>query len=252
MLREGVCQLLQSERDFAVAATAEDGLAALSVARECRPDVLLLEFDLPKLPGLRVLELLDTTATRVLLFGASIPSDTAIEALELGARGALQHDQSAALLFKSIRTVAKGEYWVDRALVGKLARQVQFATTPFRLTARQRQVVSLLVAGYSNKEIAERFKLSSNTVKHHLTSIFDKTGASTRVELAVFACTTALRVQIRITQMRPASRAFQGPVWPAFRRHNWRVTVVSNPPSAIPIWHLRIGCCSPAGPFKTD
>jgi DNA-binding NarL/FixJ family response regulator len=99
----------------------------------------------------------------------------------------LQHDQSAALLFKSIRTVAMGEYWVDRALVGKLARQVQFATTPFGLTARQRQVVSLLVAGYSNREIAERFKLSSNTVKHHLTSIFDKTGASTRVELAVFA-----------------------------------------------------------------
>ena len=187
MLREGVCQLLQSERDFAVAATAEDGPAALSITRECRPDVLLLECDLPKMPGLRVLELLDTTATRVLLFGASIPPDAAIEALELGARGALQHDQSAALLFKSIRTVAKGEYWVDRALVGKLARQVQFATTPFRLTARQRQVVSLLVAGYSNKEIAERFKLSSNTVKHHLTSIFDKTGASTRVELAVFA-----------------------------------------------------------------
>ena len=189
MLREGICQLLRSAGDFDVVGIAGDGVEALSMTRESRPDVLLLELELPKMTGLRVLELLrpDSDGARTLLFGTSVSPDTAVHALALGARGVLQHDQSSTLLFRSIRALANGDYWVDRSLVGKLAQQVHRSATPFQLTPRQRQVVSLVVAGYSNKEIAERFKLSSDTVKHHLTSLFDKTGASTRVELAVFA-----------------------------------------------------------------
>ena len=189
MLREGVRQLLESAGDFTITATAEDGLSALSLTRELRPDVLLLSTELPGLSWLQVLEGLDAAPlqVRTLLFGGSIPSTTLIDALAVGARGVLQHDQAATLLFKSIRGVAKGEYWLPRAFVGDLARRVQLSATPFRLTLRERQVVSLVVAGYSNKDIAERYQLSPETVKHHLTSIFAKTRTATRVELAVFA-----------------------------------------------------------------
>jgi len=189
ILREGIGHLLHAEDDFTVAGMAEDGVTGLSMARELHPDVMVLELDLPKMSGLRVLELLDpaSTSVRTLLFGASITPNTAIEALELGACGVLEHDRSATVLFKSIRSVAKGEYWVERALVGALARQVRLSSKPFGLTQRQREVLSLVVLGYSNKEIAARCRVSSDTIKHHVTSIFDKTGASTRVELAVFA-----------------------------------------------------------------
>jgi len=189
ILREGIGHLLHAEDDLTVAGMAEDGVTGLSMARELHPDVMVLELDLPKMSGLRVLELLDpaSTSVRTLLFGASITANTAIEALELGARGVLAHDCSATALFKSIRSVAKGEYWVERALVGALARQVRLSSKPFGLTQREREVLSLVVLGYSNKEIAARCRVSSDTIKHHVTSIFDKTGASTRVELAVFA-----------------------------------------------------------------
>jgi two-component system nitrate/nitrite response regulator NarL len=189
MLREGICRLVQTEDDFVVTGMADDGIAALALARELTPDVLLLELELPKMSGLRVLELLDpaTSSVRPLLFAESAGSGTVIEALELGARGVLQHDRSASMLFKSIRVVARGDYWVERSIVGQLARHVRLSAKPFGLTDRQREVLSLVVSGYSNKEIAARCDVSTDTVKHHLTSIFDKTGASTRVELAVFA-----------------------------------------------------------------
>ena len=189
MLREGVRQLLESAGDFTITATAEDGLSALSLTRELRPDVLLLSTDLPGLSWLQVLEGLDAAPlqVRTLLFGGSMASTTLIDALAVGALGVLQHDHAATLLFKSIRGVAKGEYWLPRAFVGDLARRVQLSSTPFRLTLRERQVVSLVVAGYSNKDIADRHQLSPDTVKHHLTSIFAKTNTATRVELAVFA-----------------------------------------------------------------
>ena len=129
----------------------------------------------------------DPVTQRTLLFGGSMPSTTLIDALAVGARGVLQHDRAATFLFKSIRGVAKGEYWLPRAFVGDLARRVQLSSTPFGLTLRERQVVSLVVAGYSNKDIADRYQLGPETVKHHLTSIFAKTKTATRVELAVFA-----------------------------------------------------------------
>ena len=189
MCREGLGELLQSQEGFTVSGTAEDGVAALACAREIQPDVLLIQLDLPRISGLKVLELLDlpATAIRALVLVPTVSSDTIIRALELGAKGVLQHDVSPLLLFKSIRAVARGEYWVPRGVVAELARRLKFYAAPFGLTRRECQVVSLIVQGYNNKDIATRFSVSVTTIKHHLTNIFDKTGASTRVELAVFA-----------------------------------------------------------------
>ena len=189
MLREGISRLLSSQTDFEVIGVAQDGVEAIALTRRHRPDVLLLEADLPRMTGLRVLELLHptTTGTRVLLFGAAISVATAAEAVEVGVHGILDHDATPAMLFKSIRIVARGEYWLQRNLVGELLSHATMSSDPFDLTVREREIVELVVRGCSNKAIAERCRITADTVKHHLTSIFDKTGASTRVELAVFA-----------------------------------------------------------------
>jgi len=100
------------------------------------------------------------------------------------------------LLFKGIRTVMAGQYWVGRECMGSVIDSMRErvsapgpepARPTFGLTPRELEVVSAVVAGYPNRDIAERFSISIKTVKHHLTNIFDKVGVSNRLELALFA-----------------------------------------------------------------
>ncbi len=141
------------------------------------------------------------TPVRVILLTAAAEREQIVEALQLGARGVVLKDCGTEILMKSIRAVLAGEYWVGREPVfnllqylrglmdssTKLSRQKRFGLTP-----RELDIVSAVVAGFANKEIAEHFKISEDTVKHHLSNIFDKTGVSTRLELALFAVNQAL------------------------------------------------------------
>ena len=104
-------------------------------------------------------------------------------------------------LLKAIHTVMAGEYWVGRESVSNLVQylrtlvqssQTRHGRRNSALTPRELEIVSAVVAGYSNKEIAEYFKISEDTVKHHLSNIFDKLGVSTRLELALFAVNQSL------------------------------------------------------------
>ncbi len=128
-----------------------------------------------------------------------------MQALQLGARGVVLKDSATQLLLKAIHAVMTGEYWVGRESVSNLVRYLhalmQFANDEarqknFRLTPRELEIVSTVVAGYSNKEIAEYFKISEDTVKHHLSNIFDKLGVSTRLELALFAVNKSLPLRV--------------------------------------------------------
>ena len=120
-----------------------------------------------------------------------------MKALQLGARVAVLKDTPSPLLFKSIRRVRAGEFWIGRDMVGDLVQALAAAekssqTQPpapraFALTARELEIVSGVAAGYTNRQMAEKFGVAEDTVKHHLTSIFDKTGVSSRLELALFA-----------------------------------------------------------------
>ena len=114
--------------------------------------------------------------------------------MRLGARGVVTRDTTTTLIFKSIRTVMAGQYWIGREaisdLIGRLLPQASHspATEPrFGLTQRELQVVAAVVAGYANKEIADRLSLSEHTVKHHLSSVFSKLGVANRLEVALFA-----------------------------------------------------------------
>jgi len=204
IFRDGLRRLLEAEPDLKVLGEASDGAEAVRLARTLKPDILLLDLAMPKHPGLEALRDLSTgggSPVRVILLTAAAEKNQIVEALQLGARGVVLKDSATQLLLKAIHTVMSGEYWVGRESVSNL---VQYLRTlmqsssdearqrKFGLTPRELEIVSAVVAGYSNKEIAEYFKISEDTVKHHLSNIFDKLGVSTRLELALFAVNQAL------------------------------------------------------------
>ncbi len=198
IVRDGLRRLLETQPDFTVVAEAADGIDALQRVGDTKPDVLLLDLTMPRMSGLEVVAELERirSGVRTILLVAAIDRADTIKALQLGARGVVLKESATELLYKAIRSVMAGQYWVGRDMVSDLVQtlgQLSNAVAPpggdnkFGLTRRELEVVALVVAGYKNKEIAGQYRLSEDTVKHHLTNIFDKTGASNRLELALFA-----------------------------------------------------------------
>src|SRR5205085_7918588 len=161
------------------------------------PDVLLLDLAMPRCPGLEALRRLGDkqSPVRTILLTAAIDSKQIVEALQAGARGVVLKDSATQVLLTSIRAVQHGAAWVGRESVPSLAEYLKAHIAPapekkdrpYGLTVRELDMVSAIAEGLTNREIAEKFKLSEDTVKHHLTNIFDKTGVSSRLELALMA-----------------------------------------------------------------
>src|SRR5947208_14703067 len=158
---------------------------------------------MPRRQGLETLRELasDTRSVRVILLTAAAEKDQIVEALQLGARGVVLKDSATQILLKSIRAVMNGEYWVGRESVSNLVHYLRTLVDSssnesrkkkYGLTPRELEIISAVVAGYANKEIAQHFKISEATVKHHLSNIFDKVGASTRLELALLPVNQSL------------------------------------------------------------
>jgi len=198
MFREGLRLLLDAESDLRVVGEASSGAEAIALTRKLTPDILLLDVAMPGQSGLDVARQLheDGTSTRVLLLTAALARSEVPRALKLGVRGVVEKEAAIALLLKAIRAVQAGEYWVGREVIGDLVDAIgrpaapssrAAEKSPFGLTVRERELVVLVAAGCSNKVIAQKCSLSEDTVKHHLSSIYDKTGVSTRLELALFA-----------------------------------------------------------------
>ena len=196
MFRAGLRKLLEAEVGFEVVGEAENGVSATALVRELTPEVLLLDFAMPGMNGVEVLRDLaaDGGPTRSVMLTASISPSEITRALQHGAAGVLLKTAATALLYECVRSVAKGQYWVGRDTVSSVVEALALSARggppggrSFGLTRRELDVLQLIGEGCANREIAGRLHISEDTVKHHLSRIFDKTGASSRVELALFA-----------------------------------------------------------------
>ncbi len=197
LVREGLRRLLELEPGFVVVGEAGDGPSAAQRTKDLRPDVLLLDLAMPRMNGLEVLEALAGAAPEVktVLLTASIEREETIRALKLGASGVVLKESATQLLFNCIRAIMRGEFWVGHESVSDLVQTLRQGDgapedeprPASRLTPRELQVIEAIVEGLGNKDIGARFGVSEQTVKNHLSSIFDKLGVSTRLELALYA-----------------------------------------------------------------
>jgi two-component system, NarL family, nitrate/nitrite response regulator NarL len=189
IFRDGLRRLLASESDFDVIAEASDGKEAVALTRQLKPEILLLDLAMPRVPGMEVLRELskDEMPVSTVLLTAAIQPIEVTYALQLGARGIVLKASPPELLLSCIRAVCGGELWLSPEILTACARFIQQPGGTPGLTSRETEIISAIRAGHSNKEIGAKLSISEETVKRHLSNIFAKLGVSSRLELAMLA-----------------------------------------------------------------
>jgi two-component system nitrate/nitrite response regulator NarL len=189
IFRDSLRALLEREPNFQVVGESGDGYQVLEFLLEAKPHLLLLNLVLQRMTGYEVLRALPKMGNgfRTLIMSAEIDGLNVIEALKLGAQGVLLKDTSPELLFKSIRAVMAGEYWISNNSVPHLVKAIR-RTIPAAqqacLSSREQQIVSAVLEGMTNSDVAQECNITERTVKNHLTNIFGKLKVSNRQELA--------------------------------------------------------------------
>jgi len=191
IFRDGIRRLLATQGDMLVLGEAHDGTQALDVVRDQKPQIALLDLKMAGMDGIQVLQELHRSKSNVsvILLTAEINDLQMMEALRLGAKGVLMKDVDTAALLDGIRAVAAGERWIvnrSESSIGFQSGDGAAKALP-ELSKRELQIVAAVVAGMSNRMVAEEFKISEDTVKHHLSNIFYKLNVASRLELAVYA-----------------------------------------------------------------
>ena len=192
LFREGVFHSLSSEPDLPVVGQAESGEEALRLAVELLPDVVLLDIGMPGWGGLATVEKLSQAcpATKVVMLTVFDDEDKLIAAFRGGARGYVLKGLPARDLAHIVRLVAAGEEYVSPKLAATMLRELtgKRPQDPLsELSEREREILSLVAEGLTNREIAERVHLAEKTVKHHMTNILGKLRVRSRVEAALLA-----------------------------------------------------------------
>ena len=188
---------------FEVTGEAGTGEDVVRLVQAAPPDLLLLDLCMPRMSGLEALRELGSCRDRmrIILLAGNIDRSQLVSAVRLGVRGLLLKDAPTEVLFEAIMCVMAGQYWLGQSLVSDLLEIVRpliqssgvtGSGASTRLTPREQQVLRMVVAGHSNKEIAQQWTVSEETIKHHLTRMFDKVGAANRVELAMLATSQGL------------------------------------------------------------
>lgn len=193
MIREGLKNLLELDGDIQVISEAVDGEDCLDKLQVVKPDVLLLDINMPKKNGLEVLKSLKSKRSKLKVLVLTVHNEIEylMKAVDIGVNGYVLKDSESAELKKAIFTVAEGETYIQPSLIpalnAKMIETNKDAEKIKSLTKRELDVLKLLAVGMFNKGVGKRLEISERTVKNHVSNIFKKLGVTDRTQAAVFA-----------------------------------------------------------------
>jgi DNA-binding NarL/FixJ family response regulator len=189
VVRDGLAAMLGTQPDFEVVGEAGTGAAAVFEAARLRPDVVLMDLEMPELDGIEAIRRLRAAdpAVQVVVLTAFDTDERIFGALQAGAQGYLLKGAPRAEIFAAIRTVSSGKALIPPVVASKLLRQMRAGDDLDALTEREREVLGLLASGLANREIAARLSITERTVKFHVSSVLSKLGAKNRTRAARMA-----------------------------------------------------------------
>lgn len=195
IVRAGLRLILSAAEDISVVAEGASGADALRLVDQYRPQVLVLDVNLPDLNGLEVTRRLraQNSPTAILILTVLDDRQTMFELLEAGATGYVLKDEALEMVVSAVRAAARGYSWLSPAIARQVVRRVADhgrdpAESPLRsLTARETEVLRLLARGLDNEAIAAQLVVARRTVQNHISTIYDKLAVTTRTEAALLA-----------------------------------------------------------------
>ncbi len=212
IIRTGLTIILNHQPDLEVIGQAADGIEAVAMAKQLRPDVILMDIKMPRLNGIQATRqiMAELPRTQIIVLTTYDTDDWVFDGIRAGAVGYLLKDTSSENLADAVRGAMRGESQMDPTVARKVLREFQHVTTahrptagppaptqvtstapedelPEKLTDREEEILKLLAAGVSNKEIAQKLSLSEGTVKNHISAILGKLHANDRTQAVLTA-----------------------------------------------------------------
>ena len=194
VVRQGLRMFLSLDPELEIVGEAENGQEAIELARELKPDVVLMDLLMPVMDGVTAIGIMrqEMPDIEVVALTSVLEDEAVFGAIRAGAIGYILKDIQAEELRKAIKAAAAGQVQLSPKAAARLMREVQAPQSPEALTERETDVLRLLGQGLSNKEIAQALTVGDATIKTHVSNILSKLGATSRMHAALYAVRTGL------------------------------------------------------------
>ena len=196
MMRQGLKQILELENDITVIAQASNGSEAVKLAREKKPDIVLMDINMPGTNGIQAIKelKLEKNPTKIIVLTIHEDREYLFKTIQMGAEGYVLKDAEPSVLIDAIRKVYSGQSYIQSNMTKELVKEFNRVTLHEKdkndennLTSREIEVLELIAEGMINKEIAKVLYISEKTVKNHVSNIFKKLNVSDRTQAAIYA-----------------------------------------------------------------